>query len=67
VTQKETPVAQLAPQVGRPKTAVKNVSRAVRVRLVTVAKFAPLGLPEMVLQQMPHNANNADWVKPQRS
>ena len=67
VAKKETPVAQLAPQVGPPKKAVPNAPRAVRVRLVTVAKIAPLGLPEKVPKKMPHNANNANWVKPQRS
>ena len=72
VAKKEIPVAQLVPQVGRPRKAVPNVSRAVRVRLVTVclvtvAKIAPSGLLEKVLTQMPHNANNVYWVKPQRS
>jgi len=67
VAKKETPVAQLAPQVGRLKTAVKNVPRAVQVRLVTVAKIVQWGLHEKVLPTMPHNANNVNWVKPQRS
>ena len=66
MAKKEIPVAQLAPQVGPPKTAVPNVPRAVRVRLVTVAKIAPLDLLEKVLTQTPHNANNVNWVKPQR-
>ena len=67
VAKEETPVAQLAPQVGPPKTVVPNVPRAVRVRLVTVARIAPSGLREKELTQMPLNANNVNWVKPQRS
>tara|TARA_B110000208_G_C11436952_1_gene309350 strand:- start:96 stop:473 length:378 start_codon:yes stop_codon:yes gene_type:complete len=66
VAKKETPVAQLAPQVGPPKMAVKNVPRAVRVRLVTVAKIVQWGLREKVLPPMPQNANNVNWVKQQR-
>ena len=67
VAKKETPVAQLAPQVGRPRKAVPNAPRAGRVRLVTGAKIVQWVLLEKVLTQMPHNANNVIWVKPQRS
>ena len=63
VAKEETKVALLAQRAGRPKTAVPNAPRAVRVRLVTVAKIAPSGLLEKVLTKMPHNANNVIWVK----
>ena len=63
VAKEETKVALLAQRAGRPKTAVPNAPRAVRVRLVTVAKIAPSGLLEKVLTKMPHNANNVNWVK----
>ena len=63
VAKEETKVALLAQRAGRPKTAVPNAPRAVRVRLVTVAKIALSGLLEKVLTKMPHNANNVNWVK----
>ena len=66
VAKKEIPVAQLVPQVGRPRKAVPNAPRAVRVRLVTGAKIVQWVLLEKVPTKMPHNANNVNWVKPQR-
>ena len=63
VAKEETAVASIAQLDGRPKTAVPNAPRAVRVRLVTVAKIALSGLLEKVLTKMPHNANNVIWVK----
>ena len=66
VAKKETPVAQLAPQVGRPKTAVKNVPRAVRGRSVMVAKIAHWDLQDKEMTLMQHNADNVNWVKQRR-
>ena len=60
-------IVQLA---GRPKTAVLNVPRAARVRMVrmgTVATIVHWDLLERETTWMRHNANNANWVKPQRS
>jgi hypothetical protein len=62
----ETPVAQLVQRAGRPKTAVPNALRAVRERLVTVAKIVQWGLHEREMTLMQHNADNVNWVKQQQ-
>ena len=57
-------IVQLA---GRPKTAVLNVPHVARVRTGTVATIAHWDLLERETTGMRHNADNANWVKPQRS
>ena len=46
--------------------AVLNVFHAAQVRLVMVAKVVQQVMQEKVMTKMPHNANNASWVKPLR-
>jgi hypothetical protein len=62
----QVPLAERVQLVGRPKTAVQNVSRVARVRLARGVKIAPRVMPEAVTTRMLHNANNACWVKQQR-
>jgi hypothetical protein len=57
-------IVQLA---GRPKTAVLNVPRAARVRMGAVATIVHWDMLERETTWMQHNADNANWVKPQRS
>ena len=59
----ETVLALIAQQVGRPKMAVLNVFHVAQVRLVMVAKVVRQVMQEKVMTKMPHNANNASWVK----
>ena len=61
VTKEETAVASIAQPVGRPKTAVPNVSRVVRVRLAKAVKIAQLDLLDQEKTTQP-NANNATEV-----
>ena len=61
VTNEETAVASIAQPVGRPKTAVPNVSRVVRVRLAKAVKIAQLDLLDQEKTTQP-NANNATEV-----
>ena len=60
VEKEETPLALIVPLDGRPKTAVRNVSRAVRVRLALGVKIVPWVLPEKVLTGILPNANNVN-------
>ena len=62
----ETAVALIVPLVGRPTTAVRNVSRAVRVHLASGVKSVHWALPEKELIVILPNANNVDWVTQQR-
>jgi hypothetical protein len=62
----ETVLALIVQQVGRPKMAVLNVFHVALVCLVMVAKIVPQVMQEKVMTRMPHNANNASWVKPPR-
>jgi hypothetical protein len=57
----ETAVASIAQWVGLPKTAVRNVSRVVRVRLAKAVKIAQLDLLDQEKTTQP-NANNATEV-----
>jgi uncharacterized protein YjeT (DUF2065 family) len=66
VTKEETPGALIAQQVGRRKTAVRNVARAVRVRLALGVKIVHRVMQDMVPSLMRPNVNNVHWVKPQR-
>ena len=56
----EAAVALIAQLVGRPKTAVRNVSCAVRVRLALGVKIALWDLPEQETTTMRHNASNVN-------
>jgi hypothetical protein len=62
----ETAVALIVQLVGRPKTAVQNVPRVVRVRLALGVKNVPRVLPEQDTLMMRRNANNVNWVKQRR-
>ena len=66
MTKEETAVALIAQLVGRPKTAVPNVSRAVRVRLALGVEIALKVLPEQETTMMRHNVNNVNWAKQRR-
>jgi len=66
VAKKETAVASIVQSVGRPKKAVRNVSRAVPVRLALGVKIVLQVLPEQETTTMRRNANNVNWVKQQR-
>ena len=66
VTREETAVASIVQLVGRPKTAVRNVSRAVPVRLASDVKIVLQVMPEQETTTMRRNANNVNWVKQQR-
>ena len=57
----ETSLASIAQWVGLPKTAVRNVSRVVRVRLAKAVKIAQLDLLDQE-KTTQHNANNATPV-----
>ena len=61
VEKKETAVALIVQWVGRPKRAVPNVSRVVRVRLAKAVKIAQLDLLDQEKTTQP-NANNATEV-----
>ena len=65
-TKEETALASIVPRGGRPPLAVPNALRAVRERLVTVAKIAHWGLHEKERTLMRRNADNVHWGKPQR-
>ena len=62
----ETAVALIVQLDGCPKTAVRNVSRAVRVCLALGVKIALWVLPEQETTPMRHNVNNVHWVKQRR-
>jgi hypothetical protein len=66
VAKEETAVASTARSVGRPKTAVPNVPRAVPVRLALGVKLARKVLPEQETTMMRHNVNNVNWAKQRR-
>jgi hypothetical protein len=66
VEREETAVASTAQLVGRRKTAVPNVSRAVPVRLALGVQIALWVLPEQETTMMRHNVNNAIWAKQPR-
>ena len=66
VTKEETPGALIAQRVGRRKTAVRNVARAVRARLALGVKIVHRVMQDMVPSLMRPNVNNVHWVKPQR-
>ena len=66
VAKEETPRALIAQRVGRPKTAVRNVARAVRARLALGVKIVHRVMQDMVPSLMRPNVNNVHWVKPQR-
>ena len=66
MTKEETAVASIAPRVGRPKTAVPNVSRVVPVRLALDVQIALWVLPEQETTMMRHNVNNVNWAKQRR-
>jgi len=62
----ETAVALIVQLDGRPKTAVQNVLRAVRVRLALGVKSVHWGFPGKGTIKMRLNANIVNWVKQQR-
>jgi len=66
VKREETAVASIVPRVGRPKTAVPNVPRAVLGRLALGVQIAHQVLPEQVTTMMRQNVNNVNWVKQRR-
>jgi len=66
VKRAETVLALVARQVGRPVTAVLNVLRVVRGRLVLGVKIVHWVMPEKETTMMRPNANNVNWVKQQR-
>ena len=61
VTREETAVASIVQLVGLRRTAVRNVSRVVRVRLAKAVKIAQLDLLDQE-KTTQHNANNATEV-----
>ena len=61
VTREETAVASIVQLVGLRRTAVRNVSRVVRVRLAKAVKIAQLDLLDQEKTTQP-NANNATEV-----
>ena len=60
---KEIAVALIAQLVGRPKTAVQNVTRVVRVDLAVGVKIVHRVMPEQETTMMQRNVNNVNWVK----
>ena len=67
VKKEETTVASIAQLDGRPKTAVLNVPRVVRVHLALGVKLARWVMPEKETTLMQRNVNNVNWVKQQRA
>ena len=63
VKKKETAVVLIAQRVGRPRRAVRNVSRVVREHLVLDVKIVHWVMQEMAPIPIPHSADSADWVK----
>ena len=61
VEKEETALASIVQLVGRRRTAVRNVSRVVRVRLAKAVKIAQLDLLDQEKTTQP-NANNATEV-----
>ena len=63
VEKEETALASIVQWGGCPKMAVRNVSRAVRVRLAMGVKIVHWGLPEKETTLMLPNVNNVNQVK----
>ena len=66
VEREETAVASIAQLVGLPIMAVRNVPRAVPVRLVLGVEIALWAMPEQGTTMMRHNVHNVNWAKQQR-
>ena len=63
VKKEETAVASIVQLDGRPETAVRNVSRAARVRLALGVYIVLQVLPEKGRTMMLPSANNVNWAK----
>ena len=61
----ETAVASIVQRVGRPTTAVRNVSRVVRVRLAKAVKIAQLDLLDQEKTTQPNAKNANEVLQPQ--
>tara|TARA_B110000090_G_C13105031_1_gene340070 strand:- start:53 stop:364 length:312 start_codon:yes stop_codon:yes gene_type:complete len=66
VEKEETAAASIVRLVGRPKTAVPDVPRAVRVRLALGVEIVHWVLPDKGMTMMRLNANNVNWAQQHR-
>ena len=66
MAKEETAAASIAQSVGRPKTAVQNVSLAVRVHSALGVKIVQWVLQDKGTTMMRLNVDNVNWVKQQR-